>query len=69
MLAISTSLPKFEKGCWKKIMNGYVEAGYLVVLGVLAGYSALLVGRSRRMKKVLLPVKAKEVRDESRPTQ
>lgn len=48
-------------------MNGYVEAGYLAVLGVLAGYSALLVGRSRRMKKVLLPVKVKVDREESRP--
>lgn len=51
------------------IMNGYVEAGYLAVLGVLAGYSALLVGRSRRMKKVLLPVKVEVDREESRPTE
>ena len=51
------------------IMNGYVEAGYLAVLGVLASYSALLVGRSRRMKKVLLPVKVEVDREESRPTE
>lgn len=50
-------------------MNGYVEAGYLAVLGVLASYSALLVGRSRRMKKVLLPVKVEVDREESRPTE
>ncbi len=50
-------------------MNGYVEAGYLAVLGVLAGYSALLLGRSRKMKKALLPVKVKEKRSEPGPTE
>lgn len=48
-------------------MNGYVEAGYLAVLGGLGGYSTLLVGRSRKMRKVLLPVKVKEDQDKSRP--
>ncbi|NNN19605.1 MAG: hypothetical protein HKL84_07100 [Acidimicrobiaceae bacterium] len=50
-------------------MNGYVEAGYLAVLGVLGGYSALLLGRSKKLKKVLLPVQGKKAQDESRPTE
>ena len=37
-------------------MNGYVEAGYISVLGDLAGYSALLLGRSRKAKKALVRV-------------
>lgn len=48
-------------------MNGYVEAGYLAVLGGLGGYSALLLGKSKKLKKSLLPVKTKNDRDESRP--
>lgn len=41
-------------------MNGYVEAGYLAVLGGLGGYSAVLVGKSRKMKKALLPIKVED---------
>ncbi len=50
-------------------MNGYVEAGYLAVLGSLGGYSALLLGKSKKLKRSLLPVKAKNDRDESGPQQ
>lgn len=46
-------------------MNGYVEAGYLAVLGGLGGYSALLVGRSKKLKRALLPLKAKEGPEET----
>lgn len=35
-------------------MNGYVEAGYIVVAGVLGGYAALLARKSRRT--VTVPV-------------
>ncbi len=50
-------------------MNGYVEAGYLAVLGVLAGYSALLLGRSRKAKKALIPVRVKEKKSDPGPTE
>lgn len=48
-------------------MNGYVEAGYLTVLGGLGGYSAVLVAKSRRIKRVLLPVEVEGKKDGSRP--
>lgn len=47
-------------------MNGYVEAGYLTVLGGLGGYGALLVGRSKKMKKALLPAKVEGKQDSGR---
>lgn len=46
-------------------MNGYVLAGYLAVLGVLAGYSVFILAKSRRMKRVLLPARVKEATDET----
>ncbi|MCL5077353.1 MAG: hypothetical protein M1288_04480 [Actinobacteria bacterium] len=47
-------------------MNGYVEAGYLVVLGTLGGYSATLAGRSKKMRKALIPAKVED-QNKSRP--
>lgn len=47
-------------------MNGYVEAGYLAVLGGLGGYSALLIGRSKKMKKALLPIEVEEKQESAR---
>lgn len=38
-------------------MNGYVEAGYGVVLVGLGGYSAWLTRRSAKMKRVLIPIR------------
>ncbi len=32
-------------------MNGYVEAGYVVVLGTLSAYGAALVGRERAARR------------------
>jgi hypothetical protein len=32
-------------------MNGYVEAGYVVILGTLATYSATLVARERAARR------------------
>ena len=32
-------------------MNGYVEAGYVVVLGTLSTYGAALVGRERAARR------------------
>lgn len=32
-------------------MNGYVEAGYVVVLGTLAGYGASVLGRERAARR------------------
>jgi hypothetical protein len=35
-------------------MNGYVEAGYVVALGVLGGYAGSLVIRERRMRQSVI---------------
>ncbi len=32
-------------------MNGYVEAGYVVILGTLGGYSVSLVARERAARR------------------
>ncbi len=32
-------------------MNGYVEAGYVVILGTLGGYSVTLVARERAARR------------------
>lgn len=39
-------------------MNGYVEAGYAIVLASLAGYALRLVRRRRLLERALPPVPA-----------
>lgn len=34
-------------------MNGYIEAGYVVALGGVGGYGAVVAARRRRLEKVL----------------
>ncbi|NNN12040.1 MAG: hypothetical protein HKL83_09320 [Acidimicrobiaceae bacterium] len=38
-------------------MNGYVEAGYLVVTGVLGGYSLQLANKSKKLKRAVVLVR------------
>jgi len=49
-------------------VNGYVEAGYIVVLGSLAGYSGALVARERAaLRRLPGPIRPGEEPQVSRP--
>ena len=46
-------------------VNGYVEAGYAVVVGVLGAYGAWLMVRGAKLKGALVPVKVEEERSQN----
>ena len=47
-LEVALAERRAEAGGW---MNGYVEAGYVVILGTLGGYSVSLVARERAARR------------------